>query len=413
VGAVLVCAMICHRVAAEDASPSERPAVPIAESASPQATAEQIERWILELADDEYPVRLTAAEELLNAGMVAREPLVILVDSPDPERRAAARRLIALIDRAEFKRRLAEFAADTDGDLGLTLPGWEQFREHVGDDSGSRGLFVEMQRHEAALLSSGFEAPVHSLDDPWEARLNRLVQWQSRVTPGSDPPALGSCAAMVFVGATAEMEVSDRSVYLVENLVQQPPIREHLQAGEHRDAIRRLVAAWIRNCPNRNEELLKRRLSLASIHQLNEVVPWALSIATGKGDSARLQPATRATAILLVGQLGQQEHVDKLEPLLSDTAICTVVGPGQPQANVQICDVALVTMLHLSGQRPADYGYMDARLQPQQVPQFQIFSVEDGEQRAAAIAKWRAWRAERRRDTQVIPAEFREENSTN
>jgi hypothetical protein len=268
-----------------------------------------------------------------------------------------------------------------------------------------------MQRHEGALLSSSFQFPQQSLDDHWEARLHRIVQWQSAVALGNEPPSLGSCAAMLFVGAAAKIDVSDRGTLLVESLVQQPPLREHMQAGQFRDAIRRLVVAWIRDCPNRNEELLKRRFALASANELHEVVPWALSVAGGKGDSTRLQPTTRATAILLVGQLGQSDHIAALEPLLTDSAVCSAAGPGQPDANVQICDVALVVMLHLSGQRPADYGYMDARLQPQLMYQFQTFSVDGGQQRAEAIAKWRAWRADPRRDTQVVPAEFREEDT--
>jgi hypothetical protein len=251
--------------------------------------------------------------------------------------------------------------------------------------------------------------PRQSIDDQWEARITRMVQWQTTVASGNEPPALGSCAALVFVGAAAGMEVSDRGTLLVENLIQQSPLREHLQAGQYRDAIRGLVAAWIRDCPNRNEDLLKRRLTLASINGLSEIVPWAVSIAAGKDEFARLMPSTRATAILLVGQLGQRDDVEALEPLLTDTAVCSAVGPGQPDSNVQICDVALVVMLHLTGQRPADYGYMDARLQPQLMYQFQTFSVEDKEQRAQAIAKWRAWRATQTRDAQVIPAEHREE----
>jgi hypothetical protein len=400
----VVCVVSCFhgapdRVRAEEASPAAEP------------NAEQIQLWISELTDDAYPVRLSAAEQLLSAGTSARGPLLKLVDCPEPEARAAARRLVALIDRTEFQRRLAAFAADSDGSLGLTMPGWDLFREQIGEDPIARGLFVEIQRHEGTLLSSSFGDSQQSLDDQWEARLHRIVQWQSTVALGNEPPSLGSCAAMVFLGAAAQFDVSDRGTVLVENLIQQPPMREQMQAGQYRDAIRRLVVAWICNCPNRNQELLKHRFALASANELHEVVPWALSVAAGKGDSARLQPATRATAILLVGQLGQPEHIAALEPLLTDSAVCSAVGPGQPDANVQICDVALVVMLHLSGQRPADYGYIDARLQPQLMYQFQTFSVEGGRQRAEAIAKWRAWRADQRRDTEVVPAEFREEDS--
>jgi hypothetical protein len=398
-----------HSVLAQEPSASGDASTVLTDKPSPRPTEEQVQRWIDELAADAYSVRQSAAEQLLSAGVSARGPLLELVDSPEPETRAAARRLVALIDRAEFQQRLAAFAADTDGRLGLSLPGWERFRERVGGDAVSRSLFVEMHQREATLLSNGFATSPQSIDDQWEARLNRVVQWQGTVALGSEPPSIGSCAALIFMGAAGEMELSDRATLLVDSLVQQPPVRDHLQAGEYRDAFRRLVVAWICYCPNQNEELLKRRLTFASANQFQEVVPWALTVAAGKEKYARLQPATRATAILLVGQLGKRTHIDALEPLLTDSAVCSAIAPGRPNTNVQVRDVALMVMLHLSGQQLADYGYMDTFLQPQQMLQFPPVEVAGGEHREEAIAKWRAWRAKQKRDAAVVPAEFREE----
>jgi hypothetical protein len=88
-----------------------------------------------------------AAKQLLTAGIAARAPLSEASEGPDPETRAAARRLVALIDKSEFNHRLEAFAADTDGKRGLTLPGWKQFTELVGGDAAARALFVDMQRH--------------------------------------------------------------------------------------------------------------------------------------------------------------------------------------------------------------------------------------------------------------------------
>jgi hypothetical protein len=65
--------------------------------------------------------------------------------------------------------------------------------------------------------------------------------------------------------------------------------------------------------------------------------------------------------------------------------------------NVQVRDAALVVMMHLTGQQPADYGYLHARLTPQRTFQLQTLHRENDEQRAAAVAKWRSWRATSRR----------------
>jgi hypothetical protein len=367
---------------------------PLTQASVQPPTAERINHWIENLNHDEFTVRKSAAEQLLAAGTAAREPLAKLIDGPEPESRAAARRLVALIDRTDFQRRLEAFAADKDSRLGLSLPGWERFRERVGSDSAARALFVELQRHESAMLAAVFAASPQPLDDHWERRLARLVQWQGAVGLGNQVPPLGSCATMLFLGSVSEMEVSDQGAFLVEGLIQRPPIRESLQGGQHQNAVRRLVVGWILHCPNQNEEILKHRLYMASLNQLQEVVPWALSVAHGEQNYARLQPVTRAMAILLIGQLGRKEHIQKLESLIGDKTVCTIAGPAQPNTNVQIRDVALVVMLHLSGQRPADYGYVHARIQPQQMFQLQTYAVENEEQRAAAIDKWHAWREE-------------------
>ena len=111
--------------------------------------------------------------------MSAREPLLVIVDGPDPERRAAARRLVALIDQSEFHRRLEAFAADTEGRQRLTLPGWDQYQKLVGSDPAARALFVDMQRHEGALIAAMFGASKQPPGDLLESRLVRLVQWQN------------------------------------------------------------------------------------------------------------------------------------------------------------------------------------------------------------------------------------------
>jgi hypothetical protein len=57
---------------------------------------------------------------------------------------------------------------------------------------------------------------------------------------------------------------------------------------------------------------------------------------------------------------------------------------------VEVRDVALVIMLKLTDQQPADYGYVNA--QPASLQLQTLYRENDG-QRDEAIAKWRAWRS--------------------
>ena len=168
-----------------------------------EPAAEEIKKLIVQLSDDSYTVRQAATEQLLAVGLDAREQLLVVVDGPDPETRAAARRLLTLIEKSEFKRQLDAFAADTDGRQGLSLPGWDQFRKLVGGDEVSRAMFVDMQRHEAALLRDVFGSRTPQLEQRWEERLQKLVTWQSPAANRVAAPPLGSCATMLFSGMFA------------------------------------------------------------------------------------------------------------------------------------------------------------------------------------------------------------------
>jgi hypothetical protein len=358
------------------------------------ASPDEISRWIDELGHDAFTVRQAAASQLLAAGMSAREPLALVVDGPDPERRAAARRLVALIDQSEFHRRLEAFAADTEGRQHLTLPGWDQYQKLIGSDPAARALFVDMQRHEGGLLAAMFGASKQPPIDLLESRLVRVVQLQNMAGVRAYSPQLGSSAALLFLGSIAEVEVSDDAARLIEMLLDRSPFRESLSSDNRQDAVRRLAVAWLLHCPAKNEGILQQRLSIISRHGVEDALPLPRAVIKGEDPYKRTQPSTRALAALVIGQFGGAEDVDRLQPLLADSANCNGLQqvPGQP--GVQVRDVALVVMLQLTGQQPADYGYVNARLQPQKLFQLPTLGRENDQQRTEAIAKWRQWRAE-------------------
>ena len=62
--------------------------------------------------------------------------------------------------------------------------------------------------------------------------------------------------------------------------------------------------------------------------------------------------------------------------------------------SVQVRDVALANLLHLTGQEPLTYGFLHARSHPQWVFDATSLGMENDEQRDAAAEQWRAWRAQ-------------------
>ncbi|HVT26925.1 MAG TPA: hypothetical protein VHE81_02795 [Lacipirellulaceae bacterium] len=398
------CSTIC--VYAEGANTNST----VAETAhSTAASVDDIHRWIDELDHDVYSVRHDAAAQLLAAGISARKPLQALVNGPDPETRAAARRLIALIDQSEFHRRLEAFAADTDGKQGATLPGWEQFQKLVGSDPAARALFVDMQRQEGTLLATALDAGARSPGDIVQSRLQRLIQSEVFTGNRSASPALGSCATMVFLGSLSEIGISDQSAVLINVLCQRQPIGEIIRSEHREDAVRRLVVGWLLHCPVKNEQVLRQRLDTVKTDGIDEALPLAVSVISGRPLYKSVHPNTRAMAALVIGQLGNAELIDRVEPLLEDVSICFPPQGqllGQRAPAVQVRDVALVVLLQLTGQRPADYGYTSAQLQlPIKAYLMQSLYRDNDQQRAESIAKWRQWRANRPNSTAAAKAD--------
>jgi hypothetical protein len=275
----------------------------------------------------------------------------------------------------------------------------------VGGDAPARALFVEMQRREAALLADVFDADRPPRKQLWEDRLLRLLRWPA--TPAGQPaaPSLGTCATMIFLGSVDDARISDQAATYLPQLMQRPPVQPALLRASRQDPLRRLVVAWVTECPNRSTTVIAQRLSLALVLDMQEAVPLALGVAQSDPKFVTVHPMVRAQALILVAHLGSRSDAEKLEPLLEDATVCRSLAaaaqPGQagPVArDVQIRDLALVAMLQLTDQDPADYGYRHTRRQSQQLLDPGSVFTDSDEVRATAIAKWRDWKAQQSRD---------------
>jgi len=375
-----------------------------------EPTDREIAQWTDQLSDDSYIVRQAAAEHLFAAGTAARVALLELAAGPDPETRAAARRLVTKIDQSAFERRLAAFAADGNGHRGLTLPGWKTFRLAMGgdslkNDSEARSLFVAMHRQEADLLDRLFSKDRAMENSAWEDRLLRLLNWRVHTTnravlirPHNLAPPLGSCATMLFLGTMPELKISDRATTSLAHLASRSPIREAIKSGRHRQAIRKLVSSWVTDCPNKNEPLLLQRLQLVQAYELRDALPWVAQVLQSTEASGSASARTRASAILILGKLGNPEHADFLKPLLEDKRVCQQVRGATPQKkvlSVQVRDVALAVMIHLAGKDVKDFGYLHARPNQQSVFILGTLHFAGDAQRDQALAKWRQWKSSR------------------
>jgi hypothetical protein len=363
----------------------------------------QVSDWIHQLNDDDYLVRETATAALLEAGFAIRPELLEIAESPNPEVRARARRLLIQIEQGEFDRRLEAFAADVEGKNSLTFPGWDTFRQLVGDKPSTRALFVQMQHHERELMAAAFNNQAVDLDTLLTERVARLINWQRARPVFKDrtvarSPPLGSCAAALFITVTRSEELSEGGIARAGNLVKLAPLSTFLASGGYEIQIRRLFVEWILLRRGNVSGLVEYKLLLMVTHNLREALPFAWAVAQGKPDSARWHAKYRAQAMLTISKLADRKQVLKLEPLLSEQLICyqggakKVVGKQIPPTTVQLRDIALAAVVHGTGQKLADYGFPHPL--PDKLWLFKIGSLgfESESHRSIALEKWASWR---------------------
>jgi hypothetical protein len=210
---------------------------------------------------------------------------------------------------------------------------------------------------------------------------------------------VGSCATLLFLGALDDAIVSDNGARSLLGLTQIPPINQAIGANQTTNpssAVRRLVAAWIVRCPNRNEAILEQRLQVMFQQELEDALPLALEIIERNPKYLVVGTSLKMNALLAVGKLGSEKHVDAVESLLEDRGELQIgqqVNGVQGVTSLQVRDVALAVLLHLTEQEPLTYGFMHAQANPVLVFNLQTLSLENDERRATAIERWRAWRA--------------------
>lgn len=382
--------------------PRELSAPAQADSHDPQRIAELIG----ELGAASFRVRERATRTLTEVGVPAKAALLKALESPDAEVRYRARLVLSDVLDLDFKQRLDDFIDDVGGTREHDLPGWHRFREFVGDSPVARRLFIDMERNESALLEAT-ELGAQSATTAFEARCQQ-IQEGMRI-PGRQAErqvSVGTVAALLFVGADNNVAVNMQSAMCVTNFCYQQPFRQAIAGGDYSPLLKKLIGGWVRRDFASDPTAAYQTMMLALTFNVRDGVEPALTMLKDGGGN----PHMRQYALLVVGKFGGPDEVARLEPLLNDQAVCAQQqiavqtggaknGPPNPNnvknevIETQIRDVALAVMLHLSGQKLADFGF--ERAQPNGTILFNTATLgfAKPDDREAALAKWHTWRA--------------------
>ncbi len=351
---------------------------------------DRIARLVRQLGSPKFVERQQATRELTSLGIAAKNALAAAVDDPDAELRMRARSILAAVTEADFQNRLAAFSADYDGRAHRTLPGWERFSELFGGTQQSRQLFVEMARNEPQLLDA-YAAGDRPATEALDARCQVLLQEFMQVSGRELLFPLGTQAALLLIGSEEGVIVDEQfSAELYTWMLYQPSFSGHARSGAWSPMLKKLLGRWI--AKDTSTVATMQNLMFASMYELHED---GMTLARRVLDSDSGNVQLRQFALLAVGRFGDKESIPLAEKYLSDASTCGAVELSDPprQVDIQVRDVALVSAILLSGQKPADFGAVSVHASPHSLFKLPALAFTDSAQREAALKRWAAWRA--------------------
>ncbi len=347
---------------------------------------------VRQLGHPDYALREAAAAQLTRLGLKMHDVLVAGLRDADPEVRRRCRMILSRVLEADYEQRIAALLADTAGGEH-DLPGWAWYRKAVGSDPHARVMFATVLRAEPGLLASAERGPAEA-EAAFQHRFAQL--YREMHFPDHRfrrQPSVESVSALLMVAVNPQWRLPGQLVdsnHLL-NFLRSGPFARVLSEVESTHVARRLVGRWIlvQGVPS----MAHQKLRLAMQFDIPEGLFLALDLLDRPGVHA---PNMAASAAEAVARLGGARWAERLLPLLDDERPCARAG----RRAVQVRDVALAWLVHLTRQDLAPYGLAGAESWFQNVARnrsvmfrFTDFGHDDPAEREAALTKWVEWLA--------------------
>jgi hypothetical protein len=247
-----------------------------------------------------------------------------------------------------------------------------------------------MQRAEPELLEAVPKGGKPA-SDLLELRCHALSQHMMTNPNREGLISLGTVASLLFVGSSDGVDVDEQTAMQFYGWIYQPVFQRNTRAGTWSPVLKKLLGTWI--VRDGSAAATFQNLMLAATFELKSE---GLSVAIKALANETGPSPIRQYAILSVGRFGGKENLPLVEKCLSDSTNCNVLQANNPprQIEIQIRDVALAVLVHLTGQHLRDYGYLQAQPNPQTLFQVGTLAFKDASAREAALKKWGQWRAE-------------------
>lgn len=356
-------------------------------AATAGSDAVPLQDWIADLGADGFSQREQAARRIADFGPAALPALRERLLSGDAEVRRRSRQLIGQIERADFEERMQRFVEDETGKLDHDIPGWERYRTTIGRSAPDRKLYLEMLKDEPELM--------YLADGPWgplKERLQDRCQTLQVRTVGFngntvEEPSLGSIASILFLASQTQVEVSQEMGNFLTNLLYRQKLQTALQGNEGGGPVRRLLSIWLSR-PWDSGPLAYQNLIIGLRHNFPAVLTTAVQVLQQKGG----HPQMRMYALLAVGRFGCPTHKNLLEDYIEDETVCLSNRANRATTDVQLRDVAMVTLTTVEQKDPAAYGYSKVAKDANMMFQLPTLSPDSEDARKKGFEKWKAAR---------------------
>lgn len=367
---------------------------------------------VRQLGSEEYDEREEAQKQLASFGRHARPALLAGVNhSPDPEIRARCAQLLPAANALDTQAKLETFLADTDGRYEHDLPAWKTFRAVVCNEwsfcghtlwsdraleKTARQVFVDLiSAHTNRRLLLAIDGSRLELTELVVARKMELYDQRGFRTEGLGRElGLEEVAALLFADSRVGSQYIPRRAVSVSFLFSGSGFAAAARGTDEKGKVYRAIAiAWL-DSRNEPREMYQAMSTATSLELNDQAAGLAARLLTMPGVTALYR--TRAASNL--AYYGSAKHVPMLAKALSDAnVVSTVVPDGTDLAghDIQMRDVALGLSIVLSGQKLADYGFID-RLggsgEDGRSYSHTRYYFTDDAARKKALAKWSDWR---------------------
>lgn len=356
------------------------------ESPDTGGAGRELKTLVEKLGDNSFEIRERAAAELIRHGLEARDALMSGLDHADLEIRLRADQLLVAIAQTDLNRRLSAFLDDVDGKQDHNLPGWKKFENLIGNDRDSRTYFAQMIRSETPLLQAYEAGASHASP----ALVERIQSLQSNAIPGvAQEIKAQSLATVLLVGADSDVKLDTSVGYQFYNLLNQTHAQKAFTTDAGSPIARKLLTEFLHGQQG-NSLMARNGLLLTLRFKMNDVgLELARKIVSGKSVSNSTLPY----ALLTIGRFGGKDDRATIEPFLDNKTVCHTWHNGKFKdvIKIQIRDVALTVMVHISGQDHKDYGF--ELLRKSTITLYEVYTCgfAEDEKREAAFAKWQTW----------------------